>query len=122
MDKVDRREFLKLAGMGGVVFASGLGASALGSSNNRLRPEEFYFVQLSDTHWGFDGPAVNPDAQGTLKKAIAAVNRLDMQPDFVVFTGDLTHTTEDVQKRHVRMAEFRDITGALRVKTVHFMA
>jgi Calcineurin-like phosphoesterase len=122
MDKVDRREFLKLAGLGGIVFASGLGFSAPGSSGKRPKPEEFYFVQLSDTHWGFDGPTINPDAQGTLKKAIAAVNRLDTQPDFIVFTGDLTHTTEDAQKRHDRMAEFRDLTSALRVKTVHFMA
>jgi len=122
MDKVDRREFLKLAGVGGVVFASGLGFSSLGSSGKRVKPEAFYFVQLSDTHWGFDGPAINPDAQGTLKKAIATVNSLDVQPDFIVFTGDLTHTTEDAQKRRDRMAEFRDITSALRVKAVHFMA
>src|SRR5438105_14224632 len=121
MSKVDRREFLKLAGLGGVVFASGLGFSASGSSGKGASPEEFYFVQLSDTHWGFDGPAVNPDAQGTLKKAVAAVNGLDAQPDFVVFTGDLTHTTEDAQKRRDRLAQFRDITSALRVKAVHFM-
>jgi ribosomal protein S2 len=30
---------------------------------------------------------VNPDAQGTLEKAVAAVNGLDEQPDFIVFTG-----------------------------------
>jgi len=122
MDKVDRREFLKLAGIGGVVFASGLGLPAMGSGDKRPKPEAFYFVQLSDTHWGFDGPAINPDAQGTLKKAIASVNSLAVQPDFIVFTGDLTHTTEDAGKRRDRMAEFRDIASALRVKAVHFMA
>lgn len=122
MNKVDRRDFLKLAGLGGVVFASGLGFSALGAGGSRGGPEEFYFIQLSDTHWGFDGPAINPDAQGTLKKAIASINSLDQQPDFIVFTGDLTHTTEDAQKRRDRMAQFRDITGGLRAKTLHFMA
>lgn len=122
MNKVDRRDFLKLAGLGGVVFASGLGFSALGASDKRRKPEEFYFIQLSDTHWGFDGPAINPDAQGTLKKAIASINSLDEQPDFIVFTGDLTHTTEDAKKRRDRMAEFRDITSGLRAKTLHFMA
>lgn len=122
MNKVDRRDFLKLAGLGGVVFASGLGFSALGAGGKRSGPEEFYFIQLSDTHWGFDGPAINPDAQGTLKKAIASINSLDQQPDFVVFTGDLTHTTEDAKKRRDRMAEFRDITSGLRTKTLHFMA
>src|SRR4029453_10225326 len=84
MSQIKRRDFMKLAGLGGVVFASGLGLSAAGAhgvaepGGPRLTsPEDFYFVQLSDTHWGFDGPTVNPDAQGTLKKAVAAVNSLD---------------------------------------------
>src|SRR5689334_9877831 len=122
MNKVDRRDFLKLAGLGGVVFASGLGFSTLGEGGGRGVSGEFYFIQLSDTHWGFDGPAINPDAQGTLRKAIASINSLDQQPDFIVFTGDLTHTTEDAQKRRDRMAEFRDITNGLRAKVLHFMA
>ena len=120
-----RRDFIKLAGLGGVVFASGLGVKVLGAggaSEGRTSPDEFYFVQLSDTHWGFDGPSINPDSQGTLKKAVAAVNTLEEQPDFVVFTGDLTHITEDKQARRDRMAQFRDIAGALKTKTVRFMA
>ncbi|MFY9555397.1 MAG: metallophosphoesterase [Blastocatellia bacterium] len=120
-----RRDFIKLAGLGGVVFASGLGVKVLGSggaSEDRTLPDEFYFVQLSDTHWGFDGPSVNPDSQGTLKKAVAAVNSLEEQPDFVVFTGDLTHITEDKQARRDRLAQFRDIAGSLKAKTVRFMA
>jgi hypothetical protein len=43
-------------------------------------------VQLSDAHWAIEGPAVNPDAKGTLPKAIAAVNALPTAPDFVIFT------------------------------------
>jgi hypothetical protein len=124
MKSMDRREFMRLAGLGGVVFASGLGINVLGSNGSDVdkKQEDFYFVQLSDTHWGFNGPAVNPDAQGTLQKAVAAVNSLDEQPDFVVFTGDLTHITEDARARRDRMAQFRDIVGALKAKTVHFMA
>jgi hypothetical protein len=121
-----RRDFMRLAGLGGVVFASGLGVRALGAGGARDKvrnpADEFYFVQLSDTHWGFDGPSVNPDSRGTLKKAVAAVNSLEEQPDFVVFTGDLTHITEDKMTRRERMAQFRDIVGGLKVKTVHFMA
>lgn len=117
---MNRRDFVKLAGLGGVVFASGLGFRALGGSVNKSN--DFYFVQLSDTHWGFEGAAVNPDAQGTLKKAVTAVNSLEEQPDFVVFTGDLTHTTEDAKIRHDRMKGFQDIVSNLKVKTVHFMA
>jgi hypothetical protein len=119
-----RRDFMKLAGLGGVVFASGLGVKALGggaSDSRKASAGEFYFVQLSDTHWGFDGPSVNPDSQGTLKKAVAAVNSLEEQPDFVVFTGDLTHITEDKNARRDRMSQFRDIAGGLKAKTVHFM-
>jgi len=56
-----------------------------------------------------------------LPKAVAAVNALARPPDFVIFTGDLTHTTDDVQERRRRMAQFRDIVSAIRVKTVRFI-
>jgi hypothetical protein len=29
----------------------------------------------TDSHWGFQGPAVNPDAQGALRKAVAEIDR-----------------------------------------------
>ena len=116
----DRRDFLKLAGLGGVAFASAL-ASRSGPARAAAQAE-FYFVQLSDTHWGFKGPAVNPESGATLQRAVAAVNALPHQPDFVVFTGDLTHTTDDPKERRRRMAEFRDIAGGLKVKDVRFMA
>jgi Icc-related predicted phosphoesterase len=116
---IDRRDFLKLAGLGGVVFASGLtGCASLGGMGSEQ--EDFYFVQLSDTHWGFSGPP-NPDAHGTLQKAVAAVNSLEQQPDFVVFTGDLTHTTDNPVERRRRLGEFRDIVRELKVKHVRFM-
>jgi calcineurin-like phosphoesterase family protein len=116
----DRRDFLKLAGLGGVVFASGLGRLATAASGSVVAYDDFHFVQLSDCHWGFDGPP-NPDSRGTLKKAVATVNSLAEQPDFIVFTGDLTHTTDDPKERRKRMAEFRDIVAELKVKQVRFM-
>ena len=116
---VDRREFLKLAGLGGVVLVSGCASTMGGASASA--DEEFYFVQLSDPHWGFEGAAINPDAQGTLRKAVAAVNGLSHQPDFIMFTGDLTHTTDDPKERRRRLAEFREIVGELKVKDVRFM-
>jgi len=118
-NKIDRRQFLKLTGLGGVVFASGL--SGWANAAKKSGQDVFYFVQLSDTHWGFNGPKVNPDAANTLKKAVAAVNALEQAPDFVVFTGDLTHTTDDPKLRRARMAEFRDVVSALRTKQVRFM-
>src|SRR5262245_26550276 len=116
LDNVDRRDFLKLAGLGGVVFASGLGFDRGADAAQ----QDFFFVQLSDTHWGFKG-APNPEADHTLQKAVAAVNALAKQPDFVVFTGDLTHTTDDDQERRRRLAQFKEIVGALKVKTLRFM-
>ena len=119
--KITKRGFLRLAGMGGVVFASGLPgftARALAAG----MADEFYFVQLSDSHWGFEGAKVNPDAKGTLPKAIAAVNALPEPPDFVVFTGDITHTTDDAKERRRRMAEAKEIIGKLKVKTLYFLA
>jgi len=122
---VDRRQFLRLAGLGGVAFASALtrGAAARtsgGAYGDADAADEFYFVQLSDTHIGFQG-APNPDALGTLPKAIEAVNALETQPDFIVFTGDLTHTTDDPNERRRRLALFRDIVGSLRNRNIRYM-
>jgi 3',5'-cyclic AMP phosphodiesterase CpdA len=118
MQRIDRRNFLKIAGFGGVVFASGLAGCA--SRAAKSDADEFYFVQLSDTHWGFQG-APNPDAKVTLPKAVAAVNALNPQPDFIVFTGDLTHTTDDPAERRRRLAEFKKIISELKVKDVRLM-
>lgn len=121
---IDRRQFLKLAAAGGgAVFASGLAGRSLAASadaRNRAAYQDFYFVQLSDAHWGYQGPA-NPDAENTLKKAVESVNALDVKPDFIMFTGDLTHTTDDPGERRKRLGEFRDIVSGLQVKEIHFM-
>jgi hypothetical protein len=115
---MDRRRFMQLAGLGGVVFASALPGWARAVRN---QTPDFYFVQLSDTHIGFNDPAVNPDAQGTLAKAVAAVNALPQQPDFVVFTGDLTHSTDDPVERRKRLSQFRELAAALKCQDVKFM-
>jgi hypothetical protein len=123
---VDRRQFLKLAGLGSVVFASTLArgtdafAAKGGADSYAASSEEFFFVQLSDTHIGFQG-APNPDPLGTLPKAIAAVNALEAQPDFIVFTGDLTHTTDDPKERRRRLGVFRDMVGELKNRNIRFM-
>ena len=125
---IDRRDFLRLASYGGVVFASALGgfaapAFAAGKKKGaKAAAEEFYFVQLSDVHWGFNNPAINPDFEGTLKKAIAEVNALPTPPDFIVFTGDLTQTTDDAAVRRKRMTEFRDMVKDLKVQNIRYLA
>lgn len=119
-----RRELTRLSAIGaGAVYLSGLRglaqAAETGQSSTADYPD-FYFVQLSDTHWGYSGPA-NPDAANTLKKAVATVNALKDQPDFIVFTGDLTHTTDDPTERRKRLAEFRDIIGGLKVRNIRLI-
>jgi hypothetical protein len=116
---MQRRDFLALTALGGgAVFASGLAGCA--SRADGINQTDFYFVQLSDTHWGYQGPA-NPDAAITLRKAVATVNALETPPEFIVFTGDLTHTTDDPAERRRRLAEFKSIVADLKVKTVRFM-
>ena len=113
---IDRRNFLKLGAVGGgAVFLSGLYGHTQAAGAG-----DFYFVQLSDVHWGFSG-APNPDAHNTLRKAVATVNALEATPDFIIFTGDLTHTTDDPNERRRRMAEFKGIVAGLKVKDVRFI-
>jgi hypothetical protein len=120
----NRRQLMKLVALGGgAVYVSGLvgcAGSAQASKGAAATYDDFYFVQLSDTHWGFSG-APNPDAANTLRKAVAAVNALEKPPEFIVFTGDLTHTTDDPAERRRRLAQFREIVSALKVKQVRFM-
>jgi 3',5'-cyclic AMP phosphodiesterase CpdA len=114
---IDRRQFAKLAGLGGVVFASSLGpwGRALAAAG-----QDFFFVQMTDSHWGFEGPP-NPEAKNTLKRAVAAVNALSNPPDFIMFTGDLTHAADDDKERQRRMTEFKSIVADLKVKDVRFI-
>jgi predicted phosphodiesterase len=113
----NRRDFLRLAGLGGAVLASNLGpwGSALAAAG-----QDFLFVQMTDSHWGFEGPP-NPEAKNTLKRAVAAVNALEHQPDFIIWTGDLTHAAPEDKERHRRMAEFKTIVANLKVKDVRFI-
>ena len=120
MKGIDRRDFLKLAGISGVVFASGLPGFA-SAAEQKTVGKDFFFVQMSDTHWGFQVDKVNPDWSGTLKKAIASVNSLEPHPDFIMFTGDLSHTTDDPKERRKRLSEFRDIISGLKVRDIRFM-
>lgn len=112
-----RRDFLTMAGVGGLVFASGLpGCASTGAAGQG----DFSFVQLTDVHWGYGNPKVNPDTRGTLTKALAAVNALEQKPDFVMFTGDLTQTTDDPKLRRQRLREFQDMARSLNVPTRFF--
>jgi 3',5'-cyclic AMP phosphodiesterase CpdA len=118
--RISRRDILRLAGVGGIVYSTGL-PSVVNAFAEQGFQDEFFFVQLSDTHWGFNNAKFNPDSEGTLREAMDVVNSLDPQPDFIVFTGDLTHTTDDPKQRRSRMTEFRNIVAGLKNQNIFFL-
>ena len=100
-DGIDRRGFLKCmawAGTGalcvikgGVLNSYGLGRVA-GMRSHELQGE-LSFVQISDSHMGFD-KAANPDVIGTLKAAVNKINALPVAPSFILHTGDISHLSK----------------------------
>jgi len=54
------------------------------------------FVQISDTHIGFNKDA-NPDVAATLNRSIDLVNALSRLPAFAIHTGDVTHLSKAEQ-------------------------
>jgi Icc protein len=100
-DGVDRRGFLRCMGWagtavvcsisGGILTSRALGdvlanpASIAGATLN--------FVQISDTHIGFNKPA-NTNVTGTFQEAINRINAMSNTPEFILHTGDLSHLAE----------------------------
>ncbi|MGE5109502.1 MAG: metallophosphoesterase family protein [Acidobacteriaceae bacterium] len=132
MKEVDRRSFLRIAGM-----SIGIGAmyrvlpaaaitgpasevlTALGQkSGEKVTP--FTFIQMSDTHVGFSGPP-NPLGTKAFEQAVATVNALPQPPDLVLFTGDLTHDSEDKDVHAARMKQFREIASHLKAGKLVFV-
>jgi 3',5'-cyclic AMP phosphodiesterase CpdA len=71
------------------------------------------FVQISDTHIGFNKEA-NPDVNGTLQQTIALVNGMAEQPELIIHTGDITHLS--------KAAEFdlaQQMLSRLRITDLH---
>src|SRR5215831_9798661 len=88
-DGLDRRGFLECmawAGTGMLWTVSGglLGSALLPAETNAedLTSNSFNFVQISDTHIGFNKQGINADVTATLQKAIARINALPQPPDF----------------------------------------
>jgi len=107
-DGIDRRHFLSCmawagAGLvwmmtGGVptsrLFAAGRAAAVAGEQGARSKTgAEFSFVQISDSHIGFN-KAANQDVTGTLKVAIDKINALPGEHDLLLHTGDITHSSK----------------------------
>ncbi|HJS85380.1 MAG TPA: metallophosphoesterase [Acetobacteraceae bacterium] len=58
--------------------------------------KSFSFVQISDSHLGFDKPA-NPHTTDTLQQALAQVRGLPDRPAFMIHTGDISHLSKPAQ-------------------------
>jgi len=99
-DGVDRRGFLKCmawAGTGLVWTMSGgipvSRAFARTYGKDAGKGADFNFVQISDSHIGFNKPA-NPDVTATLQTAINKINAMPQKPDFIIHTGDLSQLSK----------------------------
>src|SRR6202030_1541673 len=100
-DGVDRRGFLKCmawAGTGAFCIMQGgvlksYSMSQMALMAGKVGKGELSFVQISDSHMGFN-KAANPDVVGTLKTAIDKVNALSTPPEFMLHTGDISHLSK----------------------------
>jgi Icc protein len=104
-DGIDRRHFLSCmawAGAGliwtmaGGVPTSRLFAAAGGQQARSKGAPEFSFVQISDSHIGFNR-AANQDVTGTLKLAIDKINGMPGEHDLLLHTGDITHSSKPAE-------------------------
>src|SRR5215475_3537031 len=118
-DGIDRRGFLKcVAWAGTAVFfvlkggvLKSFAMSEVGKRSVHELKGELNFVQISDSHIGFNKPA-NPDVMATLHAAIDKINALPTPPAFVLHTGDLTQLS--------KTSEFDSLQQALKsLKTEH---
>jgi Icc protein len=100
-DGIDRRGFLKCmawAGTGALcVMQGGVLKSYSLSRLSELGPAaaagELSFVQISDSHMGFNKPA-NPDVAATLRAAVDKIKALPAPPEFLLHTGDISHLSK----------------------------
>jgi 3',5'-cyclic AMP phosphodiesterase CpdA len=99
---LNRRQALECmvwAGTGVVWTVSGgvpRSLNLLGSDPAIAADSAFSFVQISDSHIGFEKPA-NPNARATLSEAIDKVKGLPVKPAFMLHTGDITHLSKPAE-------------------------
>jgi 3',5'-cyclic-AMP phosphodiesterase len=100
-DGIDRRGFLKCmawAGTGTLCVIQGgvLQSFALNDPAAKHARGQLSFVQISDSHMGFNKPA-NPDVAATLKAAVDKINALPAAPEFMLHTGDISHLSKPAE-------------------------
>lgn len=107
---MQRKDFLEHVAWTGAGIAYTLTAAGIfqGTAVADAPAGALQFVQISDSHIGFHGPA-NTDVGATLSDAVSAINALPQQPAFVIHTGDVTHLSTQKQ-----FAQAKDILSALK--------
>jgi 3',5'-cyclic AMP phosphodiesterase CpdA len=100
-DGPNRRKVLECmtwAGTGLLWTVSGGVPRSLGLVDQAMAAEApgFSFMQISDSHMGFDKPA-NPNTKGTLEEAIGRIKALPQRPSFMIHTGDITHLSKPAE-------------------------
>jgi predicted phosphodiesterase len=130
--KFDRRSFLRVSGTAlsiGALYsvfpaltksARAEGITRTLADLNGEAPAPFSFMQLSDTHVGFNGP---PDPLGTkaFESAVATINGLKNRPELIIVTGDLTHDADSPDEHAKRFKLFKEISsriGGAQIKVV----
>jgi len=95
MTDSNRRDALKCLGIGaGTLFTMTGGVfSAFDISEAEAATGTPLFLQISDTHIGFN-KAANTDVIGTLNRSIDFVNAMPVAPSLVLHTGDVTHLSK----------------------------
>jgi Calcineurin-like phosphoesterase len=96
---IDRRQALECMIWGGTgvlwTVTGGVPSSALLGSAQAAEAS-FSFLQISDSHVGFD-KAANPNALGTLQEAVNKIVAMPAKPAFMIHTGDITHLSKAKQ-------------------------
>jgi 3',5'-cyclic-AMP phosphodiesterase len=100
-DGIDRRGFLRCMAWAGTgliwSFAGGVPVSQVfGQSQRLIKTADFSFIQISDSHIGFN-KAANPDVTGTFQAALDKIDAAPATPDFLIHTGDLTHSSKPAE-------------------------
>jgi 3',5'-cyclic-AMP phosphodiesterase len=99
---IGRSKFLECmawCGTGAIyaLTAKGMVGRALADYSPDMLPSDAAtFVQISDTHVGFNGDA-NHSVIETFQRAIDKINSLPNKPEFVMHTGDLSHVSKPEQ-------------------------
>jgi len=88
-------ECMTWVGTGVLWTVSGGVPHSLGLIDQALAQEarSFTFLQISDSHVGFDKPA-NPNALGTLEEAVGRIKAMPAKPSFMIHTGDISHLSK----------------------------